>query len=230
MGLWWVRTNIFAMARAELTIDLPDSVWISRISTTYPDTRFSVLAAFPDEDHGVALLEVSGPDVVEALQDMHESDAVTQLDPLEQNDDSVLVQFETDEPLLLFSLREAGLPLDPPLEIQDGRGTLEVVAPHAKLSGLREQLDAFGMDFEVGYLYESGDSERLLTPRQQEVLVAAIEAGYYDTPRESTLTDLADDLDTAKSTLSETLHRAEETAIKQFATNLPAFDEEDLAA
>ncbi|MDH5019962.1 helix-turn-helix domain-containing protein [Halobacterium rubrum] len=218
------------MARAELTIDLPDSVWISEISTTYPDTLFRVLAAFPDEEHGVALLDVSGPDVVEALQAMHESDAVTQLDPLEQDDDSVLVQFETDEPLLLFSLREAGLPLEPPLEISDGKGTLEVVAPHAKLSQLREQLDAFGMDFEVGYLYESGDSERLLTPRQQEVLVAAIEAGYYDTPRESTLTDLADDLDTAKSTLSETLHRAEETAIKQFATNLPAFDQEELTA
>jgi len=218
------------MARAELTIDLPDSVWISRISSTHPETLFRVLAAFSHDDRGVALLEVSGPDVVDALQAMHESDAVTQLDPLERDGDSVLVQFETDEPLLLFSLREAGLPLEPPLEITDGRGTLEVVAPHAKLSQLREQLDAFGMDFEVGYLYESGDSERLLTPRQQEVLVAAIEAGYYDTPRESTLTDLADDLDTAKSTLSETLHRAEETAIKQFATNLPAFDREDLAA
>ena len=230
MGLWWVRSNIFPMARAELTIDLPDAVWISDVSTTYPATQFSVLAAFSHEDRGVALLEVSGRDVVEALQAMHEADAVTQLDPLEQNDDSVLVQFETDEPLLLFSLREAGLPLEPPLEITDGRGTLEVVAPHAKLSELREQLDAFGMDFEVGYLYESGDSERLLTPRQQEVLVAAIEAGYYDTPRESTLTGLADDLDTAKSTLSETLHRAEETAVKQFATNLPAFDREDLAA
>lgn len=228
MGLWWVASNIFAMARAELTIDLPDSVWISQISTTYPETRFSVLAAFPHDDRGVALLEVSGPDTVEALQSMHESDAVTQLDPLERDDDSVLVQFETDEPLLLFTLREAGLPLEPPLEISDGRGTLEVVAPHAKLSQLREQLDAFGMDFEVGYLYESGDSERLLTPRQQEVLVAALEAGYYDTPRESTLTDLAEDLDTAKSTLSETLHRAEETAIKQFATNLPAFDQSEL--
>ena len=230
MGLWWVASNIFAMARAELTIDLPDSVWISQISTTYPETRFSVLAAFPHDDRGVALLEVSGPDTVEALQSMHESDAVTQLDPLERDDDSVLVQFETDEPLLLFTLREAGLPLEPPLEISDGRGTLEVVAPHAKLSQLREQLDAFGMDFEVGYLYESGDSERLLTPRQQEVLVAALEAGYYDTPRESTLTDLAEDLDTAKSTLSETLHRAEETAIKQFATNLPAFDQAELTA
>jgi predicted DNA binding protein len=217
------------MARAQLTIDLPDSVWISAVSTQYPDTLFRVLAAFPDDDRGVALLELTGPDVVEVLREMHEADGVEDMEPLERDDDSVLVEFETSEPLLLLTLQEAGLPLEPPLEVSNGSATLEVVAPHAKLSALRDQLDAFGMDFEVGYLYESGDSERLLTPRQQELLGAAIEAGYYDTPRECTLTDLADDLDTAKSTLSETLHRAEETAIKQFASNLPRFADQNLA-
>ena len=35
------------MARAQLTIDLPSSVWISEISSRYPDTLFRVLAAFP---------------------------------------------------------------------------------------------------------------------------------------------------------------------------------------
>jgi len=210
------------MARAQLTIDLPDSVWISRISAAHPETLFRVLAAFSDDGEGVALLELSGPDVVEVLQEMHDEDSVLSLEPLERDDDSVLVQFETDEPLLLVTLREAGLPLEPPLELTGGKASLEVVAPHSKLSDLQEQLDAFGMEFEVGYLYESGDSKRLLTPRQQELLVAAIEAGYYDTPRECTLTELANEMDTAKSTLSETLHRAEETAIKQFA-NLPQF-------
>ncbi|MFB6269167.1 MAG: helix-turn-helix domain-containing protein [Halobacterium sp.] len=216
------------MARAQLTIDLPDSVWISDVSSRYPETLFRVLAAFPDDERGVALLELTGPDVVDVLREMDEEDAVVDLEPLERDDDSVLVQFETSEPLLLWSLQEAGLPLEPPLEIVGGDATLEVVAPHSKLSALRDQLDAFGMDFEVGYLYESADSERLLTPRQQELLATAIESGYYDTPRECTLTDLAEELDTAKSTLSETLHRAEETAIKQFASNLPQFADKEL--
>jgi predicted DNA binding protein len=217
------------MARAQLTIDLPDSVWISRISSQYPDSLFRVLAAFPDGDHGVALLELSGPDVVEVLSEMDDAESVLSLEPVERDDDSVLVQFETDEPLLLVTLQEAGLPLEPPLEIVDGSATLEVAAPHEQLSALRDQLDAFGMDFEVGYLYESADSERLLTPRQQELLTAAIDAGYYDTPRDCTLTELAEEVDTAKSTLSETLHRAEETAIKQFASNLPQYADAELA-
>ncbi|MFB6073192.1 MAG: helix-turn-helix domain-containing protein [Halobacterium sp.] len=216
------------MARAQLTIDLPENVWISRISSAHPNTLFRVLAAFPHDDRGVALLELTGAGVVEALQEMHEADAVTKLDPLERDEDSVLVQFETSEPLLLTTLQQAGLPLEPPLEITGGKADLEVVAPHEQLSNLRDQLDAFGMDFEVGYLYESGNSERLLTSRQRELLVEAIEAGYYDTPRDCTLTELADRVDTAKSTLSETLHRAEETAIKQFASNLSEFADADL--
>lgn len=41
---------------------------------------------------------------------------------------------------------------------------------------------------------------------------AVIERGYYDTPRRCTLTELADELDLAKSTCSERLHRAEENS------------------
>lgn len=46
--------------------------------------------------------------------------------------------------------------------------------------------------------------------------VEAVEAGYYDTPRDCTLTDLAETVGLAKSTCSETLHRAEGQIIKQF--------------
>jgi hypothetical protein len=40
--------------------------------------------------------------------------------------------------------------------------------------------------------------------------------GYYDTPRDCPLTELADELEIAKSTCSGTLHRAEETIVKRF--------------
>jgi len=60
----------------------------------------------------------------------------------------------------------------------------------------------------------------LLTDRQRELLLAAVDAGYYDTPRECSLTDLATELDMAKSTVSETLHRAEGTIIEEFVADL----------
>jgi predicted DNA binding protein len=51
------------------------------------------------------------------------------------------------------------------------------------------------------------------------LLRTAVERGYYDTPRRCTLTELAEALDMAKSTCSETLHRAEGKITKQFLTN-----------
>jgi len=60
----------------------------------------------------------------------------------------------------------------------------------------------------------------LLTDRQRDLVVAAVQQGYYDTPRGSSLTELSDHLGMAKSTVSETLHRAEETVVKEFVAEL----------
>lgn len=51
---------------------------------------------------------------------------------------------------------------------------------------------------------------------QRRVLEAAIERGSYDTPRECTLTELAEQLGMAKSPVPEPLHRGEEQVIKEF--------------
>jgi len=63
---------------------------------------------------------------------------------------------------------------------------------------------------------ESSSLGALLTETQTELVETAIEQGYYDTPRTCSLTDLGREVDIAKSTASETLHRAEEKIIKQF--------------
>jgi hypothetical protein len=44
----------------------------------------------------------------------------------------------------------------------------------------------------------------------------AIDRGYYDTPRQTTLVELADDVGIAKSTCSEILHRVEERVMKEY--------------
>ena len=70
------------------------------------------------------------------------------------------------------------------------------------------------MDYTVEHVYNAFDPEAMLTDRQRRVLRSAVERGYYDTPRPCTLTDLAREIDVAKSTLSEVLHRAEGTVLK----------------
>ncbi|MEM4781102.1 MAG: helix-turn-helix domain-containing protein, partial [Halalkalicoccus sp.] len=100
--------------------------------------------------------------------------------------------------------------------ICEGVATLEVTAPRDRLSELGEQLEAFGMRFEVEYVTQSIDTEELLTDRQRRLLETAIDQGYYDSPRECTLSELAESVGIAKSTASETLHRAEGAIIKEY--------------
>ncbi|WP_336002646.1 helix-turn-helix domain-containing protein [Halorientalis halophila] len=209
------------MPRAKLSVRLPQAAWIGEISTEFPDVEFRVLAALPTDDTGVGLVELSGPDIPAVVKRIEERESILSLELLGESDDRTLIQFETTEPLLLFSVRESGVPLEPPVEIQDGRATVEVTASQDRLSKFGTQLEQFGMSFDVEYVRRTVDAtEQLLTDRQRDLIVAAVQQGYYDTPRESSLTELADHLGMAKSTVSETLHRAEETVVKEFVAEL----------
>jgi hypothetical protein len=205
------------MPRARLSVALPEATWIRALSESHPDARFRVLAALPDEGAGVGLVEVEAGNLREIVREMAGQDGVETVEPLRAAEASALLQFETTHPLLLLSAQESGVPLEPPVDIRDGRATFEVTATRERLSGLEDALEAMGMPLTVEWIHESGDPADLLTDRQRDVLLAALDAGYYTTPRECTLTELADRLGTAKSTLSETLRRAESHVVERYA-------------
>ena len=93
------------MPRAELTLTIPEEVWIGALSRSFPAAEFRILAAVPGKDSGVGLAEITAEDLVAILGEMDEVDAVTDLEILQQWEDTALVQFETSEPLLLFPVQ-----------------------------------------------------------------------------------------------------------------------------
>lgn len=62
-------------------------------------------------------------------------------------------------------------------------------------------------------------AEENLPPEQRQALVRAVQHGYYETPRQTTIEELSDELECAQSTLSYRLRRAESTLAKSFATD-----------
>lgn len=208
------------MPRANLTLTIPEGVWIGDISRAYPDATFRILAALPDEGTGVGLTEVTAKELPAVLTEINASDAVTELDILQQYDNTALIQFETTMPLLLLPIQNAGVPLEMPFLLTNGEVEWELTAPQHRLSELGAQFETLGIPFTVNEVQQRIEPEQLLTDRQLQLLSAAAEHGYYDTPRRCSLTELADELDIAKSTCSETLHRAEEKIIKEFVKNI----------
>ena len=205
---------------------MPGQVWIGELSRRYPEATFRVLAAIPGEEVGAGLVEIVSPEVDEITEEMTDYEMLTDLTFLTKEAESALVQFETTKPLLLFALKESGVPLELPFEIQDGHAGWEVTAPRDRLSGLASQLDSFGIQYTVEWIRHDVGSDQLLTDRQRELLEAAVREGYYDVPRTCSLTDLAETVDIAKSTCSETLHRAESKVITEFVGDLSVEGEE----
>jgi predicted DNA binding protein len=208
------------MPHAKLTLTIPEGIWIGRLTREYPEATVQVLAAMLDGEEGVGLVEVTAPDLEVVLGAMDADDEVAVVDVLQRSENSALVRFETTTPLPLVAARDSGVPLETPFEIRDGELTWEVTAPHEQLSELGDTLDLLGITYNVGYVQEHVPDDQLLTDRQHRMIEAAVESGYYDTPRECSLTELADELDIAKSTASETLHRAEEKIIKRYAAGV----------
>lgn len=214
------------MPTAELTITVPEDIWIGELSRQYAGAEFEILTAFPKEMGGVALSEITARDPKGIVEAMGEYEEVTNIDRLQQSGETALVQFETSEPILLLPVQEAGTPLELPFTVRNGHVDWEITATQDRLSRLADQLREFGISFDVRSVIHQVETTQLLTARQTEIVQRAVETGYYDTPRESTLTELADDLGLAKSTCSETLHRAEEKIIKQFAADIGTIETE----
>jgi len=205
------------MATAAFTITLPEGVWIGDLSRDTPEAEIRVLAALPDDDVGVGHVEILHPDAESIVEAMRAEASVTAVEVFEVHDGRALVQFRTTEPLLLVPIQRTGIPIQLPFTISNGELDWEITAPHERLSELATLFEELGIPFEVHHVQQNVDLRQLLTDTQSELVDEAIERGYYDTPRECTLTELAEQLDMAPSTISETLHRAEEKIVKEFA-------------
>jgi predicted DNA binding protein len=210
------------MAQATFSVTLPETVWIQQVSSTYPAMTFEVLAAVPSSESGFALVRLTGADVSAALEDVQRHPQLVEVSVVQRSVDEATVHFESTMPLVLFSSRDAGVPIELPVTIREGIATIEVTGSRERLSAFAEQLSRFDLQYRIEALRERLHDDQLLSQRQRELVVAAVEAGYYDTPRRTSLTELAATLDIAKSTCSETLHRAEGAIITQFVEGLSA--------
>ena len=184
----------------------------------HPDTVFRVVSALPGDEQGVGVVEVEGASYDEALEEIPRHETISEMDVLWEHDEEekALVQIRTDRHLILQRASRSGVPIEMPFEIQDGVGEWELRASHESLSELGSTFDSMGMNYTIEYIRDVEDDGEFLTKKQYEVVDAAHELGYYDTPREASLSEVADELGIAKSTCSEILHRAEGKVMGRF--------------
>jgi hypothetical protein len=206
------------MPHAKLRIDIPEHTWIGHLSRAHPELVFQVVTSIPGDGTGIGLVRLVASDPLPIITDIQGREDVEDLELLWKHDDEALLQIETGSPLPLLAVWRAGVPLKMPFDIQNGEATWQVTTSSRRLSSLREQLDDLGIGFTIEHVrqIDASQADRLLTDRQQEVLLTAVDAGYYRSPRDATLGDVADRLGIASATCSDVLHRAEGHVVHWF--------------
>ena len=120
------------------------------------------------------------------------------------------------------SLNRTGVIVVPPIEfLPDGVATLTVVGQAAALQDALSEIPE-GVTVtvqEVGaYDWRQSVFDPGCTERQRAAVRAAVEAGYYAVPRESSIEAVADALDCAPSTAAEHLRKAEGAVMAEFCS------------
>ncbi|SEL14326.1 helix-turn-helix domain-containing protein [Haloferax larsenii] len=100
---------------------------------------------------------------------------------------------------------------------------------HAGLTEFHNHSQRQGIDFHVERIYslaeEQTDVYTLdITPEQQEALVVAVENGYFEVPRRTTLTDVADELGISPQAASERVRRGADTVLQKVLLSRSAAD------
>lgn len=108
--------------------------------------------------------------------------------------------------------------------------SLQVMFPdHDSLSRTYDFCDEQGLDLTVDSIYRLDNDEKSqfgLTESQYTTLAEAKDLGYYDVPREATMSELADSLDVSHQALSERLRRAHENLVDRALSASNAKQEE----
>ncbi|MFC3478896.1 helix-turn-helix domain-containing protein [Halobacterium litoreum] len=205
---------------AEFTLSHPGLPMMDALEGT--GVEFDVEhAAASDPDRPVLFLWATGGDFDRFEANCEDDDTVADLSVVEDTGDRRLyrVQVSAATDLALY-------PLDDRLEasrlgVTSGEEGLHVrmrFPDRESLSAFRPQLEAKGVDATLRRVYGENDpdfgGEHGLSPKQREALETAVEAGFFEVPRDATLSDVADELGVSTQAASERLRRGVSTFVR----------------
>ncbi|MDF9746560.1 helix-turn-helix domain-containing protein [Natrinema salsiterrestre] len=216
-------------------IEIPaDGTGTGELFEAVPSLTCEMERVIASSGHGLWL---SGPSQSEIEAALDETDSIGAYSQISSDEDRWLydIQFEPDtvDPFEIV-LEEGGTVLS--ASASNGKWLLSVrVVDRDSVSSLYDRLDDNDATPTIVRLFDLAEethSQCGLTTRQYETLVAAIDHGYFEIPREVSMQELSEELGISHQALSERLRRAyralvtselnvteEETAAPQIPSN-----------
>ncbi len=197
------------IAFTRFKLEIPEGKILRRISKEYPDLSFNILSLLPiGKKTGSCSLQIKGKSLIDyrkkLIQLIKSFDLKAVI--LGNIPGYILLNLQIKDPWILEAIIKIELMIHYPLEIKNGFISFQLISDRKKIDNLFDEFDTKKLDYnliEIGYYRP----ETLLTPNQDQVLKDAVKLGYYEIPREISLTNMAKKYNISASALSETFRR-----------------------
>ncbi len=200
-----------------LKIRMPDN-WVKDVSKKYP-SPIKFLECMPyGESGGRGLVEIDGEeeqikDIIEEIKD-HPDVCRVDISPLKNG--GVLGSIVTNKCVACKAVTGSDCFLTSAASLGDGRVEWKLITGgEGSLAELVEKLKTYGCEVELKSTTHL-TKKTLLTSRQEEIVKAAFEKGYYDFPKKITIKKLAKIFNISPSTLNEILQRGEKKVMRWY--------------
>lgn len=131
------------------------------------------------------------------------------------------IHCELDDPVrsIVSTLHQYEVVLDMPLKFtDDGSVKATLIGEESVLGEALEAIsESVTVQLEKTGMYHPGgqDLGATLTDRQHQILTVAVDHGYYEVPRQSTLEDIAAEMDLSRATVGEHLQKIEANVLSR---------------
>jgi predicted DNA binding protein len=200
-----------------LRITMPQT-WISEVSKeTSADIK--LIECIPDKDLGGRLLfeiETKSENIGELINKIREYQQICKLDISPYKKGGYLGAIVTNNCITCQALTKSKCFLTYAKNLRDAKIEWNIITGDGEsLTKLIDDLKNFGCSVElISKTYLS--KKNLLTSKQEEIIKIALENGYFDYPKKTTLRELSKLLNISFSTLNEIIHRGEKKIIKDY--------------
>ena len=210
-------------------------VFAEFIASTFRNRRYIGIVALEADDLDASLAVIKNHQATDDVDVLERYE----LDHADRESATLFVRGSLTEFTPLQTLLYEGfLPIGP-TKLEDGRECFDLLLnDRDELSKATEVLSEFGpvsverisRDFSRKITPSAAEWQELLgsvPPRQRELITLALEEGYFDIPRQTTLEELAEKMDITKTTASNHLRKAERSIMEFLVTyvNLAADDD-----
>jgi len=202
------------MREVVLKITIPDN-WIKDITEKYPVSIMFKECMPHGDSGGRSLIEIDNTlGITDAIiKEIEQHSEVCSVDISSLSDGSVLGSVITDKCAACRALTGSECFVTSALSLRDGSVEWKLITGgEGSLIHLIDNLEMNGCKVELKSAINLTKTN-MLTKRQEEIIHAAFQKGYYDCPKSITIKKLAKMFDVSQSTMGEILQRGEKKII-----------------